>query len=195
MVPALGIAASLLSDIGFKAIKGLSSGQKSQSTTQDGITDPSVVTGQNVPAKSKRSDVSQLFSKIDADGDGKISKDEFMEFKKKIDSAMAALLKTQEDATKTSATSDPSATDKTSMAEQLFSKFDANNDGSISQDELNSVMSHGHRHGHHDRGVGNFMHALLDLQSQSSTSTSSSTSTDGTASVTSTSSTSTGTSA
>ncbi|MFO1148514.1 MAG: EF-hand domain-containing protein [Alsobacter sp.] len=175
MVPALGIAASLLSDIGFKAIKGLASGQKSQSTTQEGITDQSAATGQNVPAKSTRPDISQLFSKIDADGNGTISKEEFLAFKAKIDSAMSALLKTQEDATKTSASSDASSTDQTSLADQLFSKLDANNDGTLSQDELNSVMSHGRRHGHHG-GVGNFMNALLELQSQSSSSTSATTS-------------------
>jgi Ca2+-binding EF-hand superfamily protein len=195
MVPALGIAASLLSDIGFKAIKGLASGQKSQSTTQEGITDQSAATGQNVPAKSTRPDISQLFSKIDADGDGKITKEEFMTFKEKIDSAMSALLKTQENASTNPVSPDASPSNQTAMADQLFSKLDANNDGTVSQDEMSSVMSHGRHHGHHGQGVGNFMAALLNLQSQSSSSTSGSTSTGGSASVTGTSSTSTGTTA
>jgi hypothetical protein len=195
MVPALGIAASLLSDVGFKAIKGLSSGHKSKSTTQEGITDQAAATGQNVPAKSSRPDVSQLFSKIDTDGDGSISKDEFMAFKQKIDSAMSALLKTQENASTTPVTPDASQTGQTSMADQLFSKLDANNDGSVSQDELSSVMSHGRHHGHHGQGVGNFMAALLNLQSQSSSSASASTSTGGTSSVTASTGTSTGTTA
>jgi Ca2+-binding EF-hand superfamily protein len=187
MVPALGIAASLLSDVGFKALKGLASGQKTKSTTQEGITDQSAATGQNVPAKSTRPDISQLFSKIDTDGSGSISKEEFLAFKQKIDSAMSALLKTQENSTTPPSASQSSSTDKTSLADQLFGKLDANNDGSLSQDEVSSVMSHGRHHGHHNQGVGNFMSALLDLQSQSSS--------PATGSITATTGTSTGTSA
>jgi hypothetical protein len=189
MVAALGIAASLLSDVGFKALKSLTSGKSSSNSTQAGITDQSAATGQNVPGGSfgtGRADVGKLFSKIDSDGDGSISKDEFIAFKQQIDSTLSSLLKTQEDASKTSASTSTSA-------DTLFSKFDANGDGSLSKDELQSVLSHRHHHhklnasdqanaaaagnsdgsGQDKGGPGSpaaFLSALLDLHSSTSAS-------------------------
>src|ERR1700690_2561426 len=70
---------------------------------------------------------SQLFAKLDADGDGQISKSEF-------ESALG------------------NAGVSTSTADALFAKLDANGDGSISQSELTSAK-HGHHH-HHMHGGG-----------------------------------------
>ena len=68
---------------------------------------------------------SQLFSKLDSDGDGSISKSEF-------ESALGG------------------AGVDTSSADALFAKLDANGDGSISQSEL-AKAKHGH---HHHQGGG-----------------------------------------
>lgn len=191
MVAALGIAASLLSDVGFKALKSLTSSKSGGSTTQAGITDQSAATGQNLPASSfgtGSANVSKLFSKIDTDGDGSISKDEFLAFKQQIDTTLSALLKTQEQATGSSA-KDAAGKASTSL-DTLFSKLDTNGDGSLSKSELQSVMSHRHHHhagtstdqasaatpstgtdgGSQDGNGGSaasFLSALLDLQSSS----------------------------
>ena len=71
---------------------------------------------------------SQLFAKLDANGDGQISKSEF-------ESALG------------------SAGVDSSTADTLFSKLDANGDGSISQSELTSAKP-GNGHHHHMHGGG-----------------------------------------
>lgn len=195
MVAALGIAASLLSDVGFKALKSLSSGKSSTSTTQAGITDPSAASGQNVPAGSFGSgstDIGKLFAKIDSDGDGSISKNEFMAFKQQVDSTLSALLKTQEQSGTGGASASGSAADK------LFAKLDSNGDNSVSKDELQAMLNHRHHHRHAgsdadqaaasgaaagpggsveqqsggDTSPASFLAALLDVQSSSSASAS-----------------------
>ena len=81
-------------------------------------------------APSSTSLSSQLFAKLDANGDGTISKTEF-------ESAFGS----NADTTKVDA---------------LFAKLDSNGDGSVSQTELDdSLKSHGHGHGrHHHVGTG-----------------------------------------
>jgi hypothetical protein len=69
---------------------------------------------------------SSLFSKLDTDGDGQISKSEF-------ETALTG------------------AGASTSNADALFAKLDANGDGSISQSEL-AKASHGHHHHMHGGG-------------------------------------------
>lgn len=69
---------------------------------------------------------SQLFSKIDTDGDGQISK---AEFEKALSGAGAS----------------------TSDADTLFAKLDANGDGAISQGEM-AKAAHGHNHHMHGGG-------------------------------------------
>ena len=74
------------------------------------------------------SQASALFSKLDANGDGQISKSEF-------ESALG------------------NAGVDTSSADALFSKLDANGDGSISQNELTPPQgAYSHRSGHHHGG-------------------------------------------
>jgi EF-hand domain pair len=72
-----------------------------------------------------------LFSQLDTDGDGSVSKTEF-------ESALGQ-----------------SGVD-TSSADALFSKLDQNGDGSVSQSELSSAAhrGHGHGHGHHMEASG-----------------------------------------
>lgn len=71
---------------------------------------------------------SQLFAKIDTNGDGQISKSEF-------ETALGGV-----------------GVDS-STADSLFAKLDTNDDGSISQSELASAKP-GHGHGHHVHGGG-----------------------------------------
>ena len=71
---------------------------------------------------------SQLFAKLDTNGDGQISRSEF-------ESALGA------------------AGVDTSSADALFAKLDTNGDGSISESELTSAKR-GHGHHHHHRGGG-----------------------------------------
>ena len=70
---------------------------------------------------------SGLFSQLDADGDGQISKSEF-------ERALG------------------SAGVDTQSADALFGKLDANGDGSVSQSELAKARGHGHHHHHVDNG-------------------------------------------
>jgi hypothetical protein len=92
---------------------------------------------------------SQLFAKIDTNGDGQISKSEF-------ETALGSI-----------------GVDS-STADSLFAKLDTNDDGSISQSELAGAKpGHGH-HGHHMRGGG----AAQSGGGQSATASSSSTSAD-----------------
>lgn len=69
-----------------------------------------------------------LFSQIDADGDGKITKSEF-------ENALGA------------------GGTNVAKADDVFSKMDANSDGSVSLDEMSKALKSGHR-GHHAHGAG-----------------------------------------
>jgi Ca2+-binding EF-hand superfamily protein len=64
---------------------------------------------------------SSFFTKMDTDGDGKVSKSEF--------EAMAAKRKTENSDSTTDSTSN------TGQADDMFSKIDTDGDGSISQEE------------------------------------------------------------
>ena len=79
-----------------------------------------------------------LFSKLDTDGDGSISKSEF------------------------ESTLGQSGVDQSS-ADALFAKLDQNGDGSVSQSELSSAAHHGHHaHGAGGGGGGGDASSLLD---------------------------------
>lgn len=149
MVAALGIATSLLSDIGFKAMKGLTSGQNGAKSAQDGMTDPSSLAGQFVPGERVQASIGKLIAPYDTDGDGKLNKEEFLAIKTKIDSAMSALLKTQEDS--------GAADTQTNPGDRLFARIDKNGDGSITSGELARAFVRAYHHIHKgdvsDQGV------------------------------------------
>jgi EF-hand domain pair len=80
---------------------------------------------------SREEALKDLFSKIDADGDGKITKSEF------------------EDALGAGGTN-------TAQADDVFSKLDKDGDSSVSLDEMSSALKGGRgRHGHHHVASGN----------------------------------------
>jgi hypothetical protein len=90
---------------------------------------------------------SDLFSQIDTDGDGQISKSEF-------EQALGAV-----------------GVD-TQSADALFGKLDANSDGSVSPSELGKAHGHGHHHHHADsadstQGGGSQQDALSSLLNSS----------------------------
>ena len=77
---------------------------------------------------SREDALKDLFSKIDADGDGKITKSEF------------------EDALGAGGTN-------LAKADDVFAKLDKNGDGSVSIDEMSSALKGGHGHHHGSRHV------------------------------------------
>lgn len=79
--------------------------------------------GQGTSGASGSGGAQGLFSQLDTDGDGSVSKTEF-------ESALGN-----------------SGVD-TSSADALFAKLDQNGDGSVSQSELSSAAHRGHGHGH-----------------------------------------------
>ena len=70
-----------------------------------------------------------LFSQIDGDGDGKITKSEF-------ENALGA------------------GGTNLAQADDVFSKLDSNSDGSVSLDEMSKALKSGHHGHHHAQGAG-----------------------------------------
>ncbi|HEV7408213.1 MAG TPA: EF-hand domain-containing protein [Bradyrhizobium sp.] len=103
-------------------------------------------------APTSRSDaLKDLFSQLDADGDGKVSKSEF---ENALDAGGSNI----------------------AQADDVFGKLDKNGDGSVSLDEMSSALKgaggHGHRHKHHVAGSDSNSDPLLQaLDGASSTST------------------------
>ncbi|MGX4770891.1 EF-hand domain-containing protein [Bradyrhizobium guangdongense] len=95
------------------AAQGQSTGSTSATSSSATTSTP---TGRDAALKN-------LFSQIDADGDGKITKSEF-------EKALGA-----------------GGTNLT-QADDVFSKLDSNSDGSVSLDEMSKALKSGH-HGHH----------------------------------------------
>ena len=79
-------------------------------------------------ATTRDAALKHLFSQIDADGDGKITKTEF-------ENALGA------------------GGTNLAQADDVFSKLDSNADGSVSLDEMSKALKSGH-HGHHAQGAG-----------------------------------------
>ncbi|PPQ14954.1 calcium sensor EFh [Bradyrhizobium sp. AC87j1] len=79
-------------------------------------------------SKGRETALKDLFSQIDADGDGSITKSEF------------------EDALGAGGTN-------LAQADDVFSKLDANADGNVSLDEMSKALKSGHGH-HHAQGAG-----------------------------------------
>ena len=99
------------------------------------------------------SQASALFSKLDANGDGQISKSEF-------EGALG------------------NAGVDTSSADALFSKLDANGDGSISQNELTPPHGAYSHRGHH-HGAGGGASSLMDATNADGSQTQTTTNPDG----------------
>ena len=79
---------------------------------------------------SRQAALKDLFSQIDADGDGKITKSEF-------ENALGA------------------GGTNLAQADSVFSKLDTNSDGSVSLEEMSKALKGaGHHHGHHTRSAG-----------------------------------------
>ena len=79
-------------------------------------------------ATSRSAALQDLFSQIDGNGDGKITKSEF-------ETALGA------------------GGTNLQMADDVFAKMDKNGDGNVSMDEMSSALK-GRRHGHHAHGGG-----------------------------------------
>jgi len=85
--------------------------------------------GTDFQPMSREDALKDLFSKIDADGDGKITKDEF-------EKALGA------------------GGTNTAQADDVFSKLDKDGDGSVTSDEMSSALKGGRHHGHHHKAGG-----------------------------------------
>jgi Ca2+-binding EF-hand superfamily protein len=113
--------------------------------------------GQSSSAPASRSDaLKDLFSQLDADGDGKVSKSEF-------ENALGA------------------GGTNTAQADDVFGKLDKNGDGSVSLDEMSSALkgAGGHRHRHHAAGSGESSGSDPLLQALDGASSTSTTNSDG----------------
>jgi len=84
---------------------------------------------------TQASDSSQLFSKLDTDGDGAVSQSELADGARSLFQQLRSQMMSA-----SSGTSQPPAVDQSRM-DDLFSKMDANGDGSVSKDELGSFLS------------------------------------------------------
>ena len=104
----------------------------------------------------------QIFSKIDTNGDGAVSKDEFAAFQtnmpvqfqnavmgSQVDSTSSLLALLQSTGQAGGAGSTAATPNIVSVAAQLFNKLDANRDGSISKDELAKLGTTFHRERNH----------------------------------------------
>lgn len=105
------------SQISPQTMSALIAAQSQSGATASAFTDPS-------------SALKDLFSQIDADGDGQISKSEF-------ENALGA------------------GGTNLAQADDVFNKLDANGDGTVSSDELSKALKgHGGHHHHHVGGSG-----------------------------------------
>ena len=86
---------------------------------------------EDTKAKAKKIDKSKMFDTLDADSDGKISKDEFQKGMEKL----GEKLKEKAEASGKGKGNGGAMMEK--IMEKLFEKMDADKDGSISKDEFN----------------------------------------------------------
>lgn len=102
---------------------------QSQSSDAAGSATNSASSGSTSSTSTSRdAALKDLFSQIDADGDGSITKSEF-------ENALGA------------------GGTNLAQADDVFSKMDSNSDGSVSLDEMSKALKSGH-HGHHAQGAG-----------------------------------------
>jgi hypothetical protein len=98
------------------AAQGQSSASSTSSSGSSSSASPTTMSPQDA--------LKDLFSQIDADGDGKITKSEF-------EKALGA------------------GGTNVAQADDVFSKLDSNGDGSVSLDEMSKALKGGHHGGHH----------------------------------------------
>lgn len=134
---------------------------QSQSTGPTGSTASSTSSSSTASTSTSRdAALKDLFSQIDANGDGQITKSEF-------ENALGA------------------GGTNLAQADDVFSKLDSNSDGSVSLDEMSKALKgSGHHGGHHHAqaasGSGDALGSGSDSSSSSSSSGSTSTTTTGT---------------
>jgi Ca2+-binding EF-hand superfamily protein len=117
---------------------------QSQSSDSTGSAASSTSSSSTSSSSTRRdAALKDLFSQIDGDGDGKITKSEF-------ENALGA-----------------GGTNLT-QADDVFSKLDTNTDGSVSLDEMSKVLKSGHRGHHHAQGAGDASGGGSDSSSRSS---------------------------
>ena len=99
-----------------------------------------------------------LFKQIDTDGDGQISKDEASAFKSKLSAQLQAmmLLFQEQNGTDAAATAQAGVTGPS--ADDIFTKLDADGNGSISKDEFTAALQNRHQ----SDGVGDRAAKLFD---------------------------------
>jgi hypothetical protein len=99
--------------------------------TMSALLDAQSKSGSDFKPMSREDALKSLFSKIDADGDGKITKDEF-------ENALGA------------------GGTNLAQADDVFSKLDKDGSGSVSLDEMSSALQggRGRHHGHHHMAQG-----------------------------------------
>ena len=129
---------NLFSSLG-QALTGNSGSEKASAVTGSGQGAPALSSGTlaaliAMQGQNGANGQGGIFSKLDTDGDGSISKGEF-----ETASTKAGL--------------------DTSSADALFSKLDANGDGSISKGEMAKVVHRGGDH-HHGGGMGGLAQAM-----------------------------------
>ncbi len=98
-----------------------------QSAGQIGSTN--TATGTTASSTSQQGTVDDIFNKMDANGDGSISKDEF-------EKALSGMHHHHHGSANASTQANSS-----SMADQLFAQIDTNGDGSISKEEMTAFQS------------------------------------------------------
>jgi hypothetical protein len=122
------VSAGKSPQISPETMNALFAAQSQSSSNTTGATNSTSSNSTSSTSKSRDAALKDLFSQIDADGDGSITKSEF------------------EDALGAGGTN-------LAKADDVFSKLDSNADGSVSLDEMSKALKSGHGH-HHAQGAG-----------------------------------------
>jgi hypothetical protein len=121
------VASSNPPQIAPGTMSALLAAQSQSSDSTSGSTSSTSSSATSSTSTSRDAALKDLFSQIDADGDGKITKSEF-------ENALGA------------------GGTNLAQADDVFSKMDSNSDGNVSLDEMSKALKSGH-HGHHAHGA------------------------------------------
>ena len=122
--PAPSVNAGNYPQISPETMNALFAAQSQSTSSTGGSTSSASSSTTSSTSMSRDAALKDLFSQIDADGDGKITKSEF-------EKALGA------------------GGTNTAQADDVFSKLDKNSDGSVSLDEMSKALKSGHHGGHH----------------------------------------------